>query len=341
MLDYNVDGKRIREAVGKNKRDAELLQSKIQSDLTLGKFKIPNEKVKAISLDELIIEFKLQIKHTVRNSTFHRYENYITPFQNFMNEYFPAPSKNIRLIKSNYIKACIDDLLEENEENEKVWSKKTVNGMIVILKQLFAFAEKNDYLDENPLNDIKSFKIDGKGKIEFFTEDELKNIWEKVDKFWVDPLRFLVNTGLRKGELINLRWENVDLNPKNPHIVITSNDKWKTKTGNIRAVPLNKTALEIIKRAKGKNPEYVFTSKNNLKIHPDKPLYALKKALKKLGLTGDVHKLRHTFASQLIMKGESLYTIGKLLGHTDSETTQIYAHLSPGHLQESVAKLEG
>ena len=156
----------------------------------------------------------------------------------------------------------------------------------------------------------------------------------------MEPLKFIVHTGLRKGEWINLRWYNVILDGENPSIAIVSSGSWKTKTGESRVIPLNKTALEIIKKQKGRNKEYVFTSKNGSTIHPDKPYHSLKTALKNLGLHGDVHKLRHTFASNLVMKKRPLYDVQRLLGHRDIQTTMIYAHLSPDYLKESVKKLE-
>ncbi len=109
---------------------------------------------------------------------------------------------------------------------------------------------------------------------------------------------------------------------------------------NNRVIPLNNIALDIIQKQKGKHPEYVFISKSGKKIHQDKPHSNLKRALNKIGLKGDVHKLRHSFASKLVMKGESLYTVSKLLGHSDLETTQIYAHLAPGYLKDAVNKLD-
>lgn len=62
--------------------------------------------------------------------------------------------------------------------------------------------------------------------------------------------------------------------------------------------------------------------------------------MKLLGLNGDIHKLRHTFASKLVMNGRPLYDVQKLLGHKDIKTTMIYAHLSPDYLKESVKALE-
>ncbi len=145
--------------------------------------------------------------------------------------------------------------------------------------------------------------------MEYFTNEDLEKIWNELDEYWIDPLKFILNTGLRKGEWINLKWDNVSLNGDKPFITIQATSSWQTKTGESRIIPLNKTALEIIKKQKGKNTEYVFTLKNGSKIHPDKPYHKLKSALKNLGLEGDIHKLRHTFASKLVMKGESLYAV--------------------------------
>ena len=195
-------------------------------------------------------------------------------------------------------------------------------------------------MTSNPASDTKKFRENGKNIVEYFTEDELEKIWNELDEYWVDPLKFIVHTGLRKGEWINLKWENVKLDGDNPNITIESSGTWKTKTGESRVIPLNKIAVEIIKKQKGKNSEYVFTLKNGSKIHPDKPYHKLKTALKNLGLKGDIHKLRHTFASNLVMKGRPLYDVQKLLGHSDIQTTMIYAHLSPDYLKESVKTLE-
>ena len=188
--------------------------------------------------------------------------------------------------------------------------------------------------------ETKTFSENGKNTVEFFTDEELEKIWNELDEYWIEPLKFIVNTGLRKGELINLNWKNVKLTGENPSITIVSSGAWQTKTGESRVVPLNKIALDIVTKQKGRHSEYVFTQKNGSKIHPDRPYHALKKALKNLGLDGDIHKLRHTFASKLVMKGESLYTVSKLLGHSDIQTTQIYAHLAPGYLKSAVDKLD-
>jgi len=257
-----------------------------------------------------------------------------------MDQFFPTPSLNVNDIKTNYIEECFNYFLENEITNKKSWEPKTVNGLRTILIQLFNYGIKQGYLFYNPAKETKSFRVNRKSIVEYFTDEELEKIWKELDKYWIDPLKFILHTGLRKGEWINLKWKNVNLNGDNPSIIIESTSSWKTKTGESRVIPLNKTALEIIKKQKGKNSENVFTLKNGSKIHPDKPYHRLKTALDKIGLEGDVHKLRHTFASKLVMKSENLYAVSKLLGHSDLKSTQIYAHLVPDYLKSAVDKLD-
>jgi integrase len=339
FIDYAVNGKRYREAVGDNKKNAEQIQAKVKTDLAFGKYHLPSNSQKTISLDQIINNFLVSKRNHIQPSSLKRYKNYFDTFQEYFENYFSAACVDVRNIKSSYINECFNYLLENKITNDKSWDKKTVNGLRDILKQMFKYAIKEGFCEDNPLADVKGFTTDNDKKAEYFTDGELQKIWKKLDPYWVAPLKFIVNTGLRKGEMINLKWVNVKLSGDYPTITIESTVNWRTKTGKARVVPLNSIALDIIQKQKGKHPEYVFISKSGKKIHQDKPYSNLKRALKKIALNGDVHKLRHTFASNLVMNGDSLYTISKLLGHSDLETTQIYAHLAPGYLKAAVDKL--
>ena len=294
ILDYTLQGKRYRKRIGKNKRDAELLQAHIQSELTLGNYGIVLNQRKSASLETLAEEFFTSKKNIIRNSTFSRYTDYITKFKWFFEEYFQLASNDIRNIKTIYIKECIDYLLEKEITNGKPWARKTVNGFIKLIRSIFQFAVKQEYCDKNPASDIKELPLPQNGLVEFFSDEDIERILNSIEQHWKDHIQFLLNTGLRKAEYINLEWKNVDLLPANPHITITSTPHWQTKTGKSRSIPLNKVAVDILNRHKGLHPQFVFTGTTNKKIHPDEPYHALKKALKTLGIEGDVHKLRHT-----------------------------------------------
>jgi integrase len=340
FIDFTVNEKRYRIAAGNNKKNAETIRREYDARLLLGQLNLPIQTKQIVSLKDLTKNFLSSKRNHLRPSSHVRYQNYLDKFIKYMDQFFPAPSLNVNDIKTNYIEECFNYFLENEITNKKNWEPKTVNGLRTIMIQLFNYGIKQGYLINNPAKETKSFRVNRKSIVQYFTVEELEKIWGELDEYWVDPLKFILHTGLRKGEWINLKWKNVSLNGDKPFITIESTSSWKTKTGESRVIPLNKTALEIIKKQKGKNSEYVFTLKNGSKIHPDKPYHRLKTALGKIGLEGDIHKLRHTFASKLVMKGESLYAVSKLLGHSDLKSTQIYSHLAPDYLKSAVDKLD-
>lgn len=339
LLDYTVNGKRTRECVGSNKQTAQEIRVYKAHELATGKFNITSAKQIIKSLDDITSEFLILKEGEIRKTSLTRYKNYLAPFQEFFSYYFPEVAANISLLKTQYLQEFLRDFQKNKYTTKTKWSKKTLNGLIVVLKQLFSFAVKREYLTKNPAKDINVYKDASKEKVEFFSQSDLDLLWSKVDTFWLNFLKFIANTGLRKAEAINLKWESVSLDGQNPQIWVLSDNEWKTKSGKSRVVPLNDNALEILNKIHTKDSEYVFLSREGRKIHPDKPLHALKTALEKCKLKGDVHKLRHTFASHAVMSGMDLFTLAKILGHADIKTTQIYAHLSPSFLQDAVSKI--
>ncbi|MDP3042040.1 MAG: site-specific integrase [Candidatus Omnitrophota bacterium] len=138
-----------------------------------------------------------------------------------------------------------------------------------------------------------------------------------------------LNTGMRKSEILNLKWHDIDFKGDIIYLL-------KTKNNNKREIPMNdavKTALIKVKR----HPEsqYIFCGKNG------KPMQNIRKsfftALKKAGIINfRFHDLRHTFASQLVTFGVDLNTVRELLGHKSLEMTLRYSHLSPDHKKRAV-----
>lgn len=158
--------------------------------------------------------------------------------------------------------------------------------------------------------------------------------------YWRDAFEFLYYTGLRRGELIYLEWNDLNLDPVSPTVTIQSKPEHPLKTNQERVIPLNAKMIELLERqTRPKDHNWVFKAKTGGIIDPDKLYHGLAVALKKLGLEGNVHKFRHSFASQLVMDAASLEAVSKLLGHSSIEMTMIYAHLSPDHLRVAVNKL--
>ena len=340
FIDFAVNGKRIRYAVGTNKKTAQEIQFQKQIELSLGHHNLPQSINQIISLEDLSKNFIASKRNRIRPSSLKRYKNYLDKFIECMNKFLPGPSQNVSEMRTIHLDEIFNHLLETEITNGKSWQPKTVNCLRTVIIQLLNYGIKQGQISSNPAKETKSFPQKSKKLFEYFSDDELDMIWKQLDNDWAESFKFIVHTGLRKDEFINLLWQNVSLDEASPSVSITSSDEWQTKTGESRVIPLTDVALEILKKRKGSNSKYVFPAVNGSKWHPDKPYRILKKALKKLGLQGNIHKLRHTFASKLAMKGAPIFDIQKLLGHSDIKSTMIYAHLSPGYLRDSIQRLE-
>lgn len=339
QLDYWFEGERIRTAVGTNKRNAEAVQAKTQQDLMLGTYGVHQQNTRKISVSELVKEYLAEDSSLKSAKTLKRYKDQLLGFEKFLKKYFPDTFQDITRIKAFHISECRDMLAKGFLPEQKKWAARTVNRTLEMIGGLLNFAVEKSYLKSNPAKGTRHIPVPENGVPEFYSEDDLKNIWEEADEFWLPFFKFLYLTGMRKGEAINLTWPNVHTEAPQPYVEIKSNSMWKTKTKKSRIVHLSKSASEIITSQEGNDPTYVFPATSGGKVHDNVPYRSLKKTLDTLNIPGDLHKFRHSFASHLAMKGVSRDTIGEILGHSSSEMTKIYAHLSPEHKESVVNKL--
>ncbi len=337
FIDYfdSEQRKRVREVVGPRKAEADRRAAEIyqkKKDEYLG---VSSPEISDISLSELISSFFRSKEGRVSPATIKRYRIHAAHLTSFVQKNFPKV-KNVRSIRKVYI----EELLEALRRHEKM-EPKTLNALLHFTKAVFTFAEQEGYLNESPVKRIKPFReVKQAEEVPFWTKDQVNAIWNAVKPAWRDAFEFLYHTGLRKGELIHLTWEDVDLNHEPKSIRIQAKGDWTTKTLKRRIVPLNPRAVELIRmQSHVARHEYVFKAPGGGKIHPDKIYRELKRALDSLGLDGDVHKWRHTFASHLVMRGVDIATVSKLLGHHSIEMTMKYSHLAPDHLQTAVNQL--
>jgi len=222
-------------------------------------------------------------------------------------------------------------------QREKEVAPATVNRELAFVKRLFAVALENGLVDRNPAKPVK-FLREPAGRVRFLSDDEEAALREKIgEKHW-PVVAFALNTGLRRGEQFNLRWENVNL--ANRVLTIP-----RSKHGGARHVQLNDTAMAILRALPSRfRRGYVFPSAtgkspmsaNNFRYRVFDPAV---RAAKIEDLTW--HDTRHTFASRLVMRGADLRSVQELLGHKTLTMTLRYAHLSPAHLHRAVKLLDG
>lgn len=222
-------------------------------------------------------------------------------------------------------------------ERLKSVKKITINRDLITIKAMLNKAVEWGYLDRSPAERIKLFKIRKDPRPRFLDKAEIKKLLRSCTKGLFPFVYTALNTGMRKSELIYLRWQDIGLD--NREITVCSRQNWQSKSGKSRTIGINDNLFKFLKKYKHQKSEYVFCTKdgnllvNNLNRR-------LRNATKRAGLSDIcIHTLRHTFASHLIMAGVPLVTVSKLLGHAEIKTTMIYAHLSPQHLKDAVNQL--
>lgn len=229
----------------------------------------------------------------------------------------------------------------------------TINRDIGRLKSALSKAVEWEIIDKNPLAKLKALKIDILSVTRYLSEDEEQRLRielfsrnkkllvkqnDNVNTFgdYLMPMVLIsINTGLRQGELFDLTWTDLDFN--NATLTVRGH---QSKSGKTRHIPLNYEALNSLLEWKkqSKQTKLVFEGKNGQRFTSIKKSW--QNLLKKAHINNfRWHDLRHDFASKLTMAGVDLNTIRELLGHADLTMTLRYAHLSPEHKANAVAKL--
>jgi integrase len=216
----------------------------------------------------------------------------------------------------------------------------SVNIELRALKAAFNVAIRWKLIEENPCAQVGQIPTPDEPP-HFFTPADFEKLLGAITQDWLrEMVVFAALTGLRRGELCNLKWQDIDFAAK--VVQIHSSATFKTKQGKRRVVALNNTAYLLLQARKDVSPsEYVFTW-NDKKIRDQHAGRLFKRAVRAAKLSDQrlhFHSLRHTFASWLVQNGASLYQVQKLLGHSNPRITQVYAHLQPSEMHEIVERL--
>ncbi|WP_236191341.1 site-specific integrase [Pseudomonas pharyngis] len=236
----------------------------------------------------------------------------------------------------------------------------TVNRKMGSISGVFSRAVEWEYIDAHPMDRLKALKVDSMGLVRYLDAEETKRLREALDarqdearaeresaNKWradrgkelmpsllqvpfTDHLKPMVlvslNTGMRRGELFDLKWSAVNFQTK----TITAAGA-TTKTSDTRHIPMNKETVHVLedwKKVVGKS-RYVFPSQEGGRLEDVKSAWL--KLLERANIDGfRWHDMRHDFASRLVMVGVPLNTVRDLLGHADIKMTLRYAHLAPG-----------
>lgn len=216
---------------------------------------------------------------------------------------------------------------------------RTANKELTTLRTVLAFGIRAGHLRENPAAGVAKLRSSKKREIRFLDAVEIDRFLEHCPARLYPLFLVAFDTGARKSELFNLRWEDVDL--KRGVLRIQSRGDFETKNYKSRAVPLTERVIRCLKDM-GSGEGLLFPSaRSEGGVFTDIRV-SLESIAAKAGVARfTVHDARHSYASALVREGLDLRSVQELLGHTSLASTLIYAHLAPDHLERARAILDG
>ena len=286
-------------------------------------------------------EYWIEVKRqTVRPNTVRNYEErYKHNIQKVIG------NKLLKDVKPLHCQKILTDMAEQGYKTATIYQAR------IAIYNMFEFAKENDIILSNPCK--KSVKADmgrPSEKKEALTIDIQRKFLEAVKGYsYENQYRFILQTGLRTGELIGLRWDDIDFKEKTMKIERSMEyrykvDEWrvgppKSKSG-YRTVPLTEEAIRILQDQRAKNSrlkiipiewkDTVFLCKNGTPVKNSTYDTGLFKYCDRAGIPRfSMHVLRHTFATRCIEAGMKPKTLQKILGHSNiGITMNLYVHIT-------------
>jgi len=231
----------------------------------------------------------------------------------------------------------VENIDEYKEHRLKFVKPATVNRELEVFRHLFNLAEKwNKFFSKNPVSKAGLIKVNNKQE-RILTYDEEQRLLSNCNYYMRNIIICALNTAMRKGEIISLKWNNIDL--KNNIITL---EHTNTKSKKTRKIPINSVMRKIIlelKIQRDGNESVFLNSDRKPYTRQDSLNRVFHNALKKSEIEGlRFHDLRHTSATRMIENGANIVAVKEILGHSSLDMTMRYAH--PGDsLKDAVEKL--
>ncbi|HUA98399.1 MAG TPA: site-specific integrase [Terracidiphilus sp.] len=312
----DASGERVRRKVEAHTRTQALaalagIKGKVEKEEILG-----IRPASAITTHDLLQRFRRYQKTKLRGTSFARLDGVLKTLETHL----PAEARNIT-------RRTVDEFIEKRSETVQAG---TIKKEVFALHKALRLGVKWGLLNQNAAEDAELPK-EPEGRTRYLTPGEFRAALEIAPEWMRAPLAFAVATGVRRGELLNLRWMDADSSHKRLYVR-------ETKNGEMRVLPVSNSALEILASLpQGTASEPVFNG-----IDPQQLSVYTIRVFKRLGIKdASFHTLRHTFASWMVMQGVPLYTVGQLLGHKTPRMTQRYAHLAPDYMAGAVETMDG
>lgn len=316
-FDVTCNGHRVRQIVGLSRPETEQAMLNKLEDLKRDKFGIEKPRGN-VFFDEFADEY-MELYASQKRSWV-RDRSAIKHF----NEFF----------KGKILSAISPELIERYKaaRKDEGANPATINRELACLKTIFNIAILWRKIDSSPAKQIKRIPVNNIREISL-SDEEMRRLVEAADPEIKPVLIIALSTGMRRNEILDLKWQNVHFKEK--YIFIEY-----SKSGKTRRVPMNDLIVETLKNVP-KVSEFVFYSpKIRAKISISTVRTAFLKACEKAKIKGlRFHDLRHCAASAMVRKGIDLVTVSKILGHSSIIMTMRYAHSTPENMRLAVDSL--
>ena len=195
---------------------------------------------------------------------------------------------------------------------------------------MFNLGIDNGLISQNPVSKVKKL-LEDNHKVRFLTKDEEDRLYKALPEFLKPIVTTALQTGMRKGEILNLKWSNIDFEYGFIELL-------KTKSGKARKIPISDKLKQVLNK-QDKNNQYVFMNPETGLPYVDIKK-SFNKAMEKAGIKNfRFHDLRHTVATRLVEKGIDLLVVMDILGHSKIETTMRYSHPIPQRKSDAISVL--
>lgn len=313
-----LDGRIIMQSSGLTKfRDAEALL--VQRRQAVQEGKQPEKRIANHTFNELAEQY---LKWAERQRSFKSKKYFIDQLM-----------KEFGLIQLRRFNTMLLEQFQ-TERIQKGNKPATANRLLATLKHMFTKAVEWEMVEEGTLKRVRKAKLleERNRRLRFLSKEECLALIDSCDSHLRPIVICALHTGMRKGEILGLTWDRVDL--KHGFILLDN-----TKNGERREIPINATLREALSqlyqgtKERPRRIDIPFAFYNPTTRMPYEDIQRQFTTVCRRAKISNFHfhDLRHTFASHLVMAGQDITTVKELLGHKTLTMTLRYAHLAPSH----------
>ena len=346
-IKYYVGKRQVWKRAGPTRKGAEKLLATVVYEIHTGQYHEPKPIAFAAMAEKWLEE---RAQHRIRPSTMAMYRSLLNT--HILPEFGGMELADIRFEDVQ--------MFISRKAKEGMLSAQTIKHLTKPLNGIFKYAVQSGYLRENPAQYVETPRIPQQ-EMDFLTRDEIRPFLEHTPTRWYPLFLCSIMTGMRRGEVLAMRWANMDWN-RGCYFVKEGLSKYGPQFQELkslrskRAIDLSPTLLEALKEHRARQneeklrlgPKYrdhdlVFCTKTGTPLDADNLVKrTFNGILKDAGIRQiRFHDLRHTYASLLISQGESPKYIQNQMGHASIKTTlDRYGHLMPEVHQEAAKRLD-